>query len=348
MIKPIYTTDEEELKRLGITETVEEWEDGFRTDKGRGFFEWWYFDAHLDDGSTVVIVFMTKSIMDLKKPLKPSVMMTITRSDGVKFHQAPSFAPDSFSASKQGCDVTIGPNRVYGDLHSYKLHTELDGMSADLTFTGSVPPWRPRDGKVFFGDRDHYFAWLPAIPYGSVKGTIHYDGKNHKVSGSSYHDHNWGNLSLPTVMDHWYWGRGRINDYSLIFVEQTTHKKYGSKKLPVFMLAKGEKILTGKGAPLQLKTREIVRHSSGREYPRALDFHWELDHQSIHISLRQPKLIEAQSLLTTFPMWKQKLLRLLVNPYYFRFNAQMDLKIDLDGIQAHEQGPMLYELMMLK
>ncbi len=40
------------LQRDGLTETVAPWEDGLRADTGRGFFAWWYVDAHLDDRST--------------------------------------------------------------------------------------------------------------------------------------------------------------------------------------------------------------------------------------------------------------------------------------------------------
>jgi predicted secreted hydrolase len=215
MPKPIYAASDEELARLGITEVVEPWEDGFRTDTGREYFEWWYFDAHLDDGSTAVIVFITKEIMERKGPLRPGLKMTITRPDGVKLSASPFFPPDEFTASKQSCDVKIGPNWVHGDLHTYQLHAEANGMSADLTFTGIVPPWRPLDGKAYFGDREHYFGWLPAIPYGTVQGTLTYDGKTHNVTGSGYHDHNWGNLSLPNVIDHWYWGRAQFGDYTV-------------------------------------------------------------------------------------------------------------------------------------
>ena len=48
-------------------------------------------------------------------------------------------------------------------------------------------------------------------------------------------------------MDRWYWGRAHIGDYTLIFVEQIATKAYGSQRLPVFMLAKGDKILIGDG-----------------------------------------------------------------------------------------------------
>jgi len=47
--------------RLGLDPTtVARWEDGARTDNRAGTYEWWYFDAHLDDGSTVTVEFHTK------------------------------------------------------------------------------------------------------------------------------------------------------------------------------------------------------------------------------------------------------------------------------------------------
>ena len=56
----------EEFARLGLSPSrIEAWEDGARTDGGRGTYEWWYFDFSLDDGSTLVIVFLTK---DLTRP----------------------------------------------------------------------------------------------------------------------------------------------------------------------------------------------------------------------------------------------------------------------------------------
>jgi hypothetical protein len=347
MAKPIYRLDEEELARRGITDKIEIKEDGLRTDPEKGYFEWWYFDAHLDDGSTVVIVFLTKSIMDYKGPMEPGLHITITRPDGKKLEEYPTFKPAEFKASRERCDVQIGPNRIQGDLRNYSLHARGDELAVDLTFTGTAPPWRPGDGKAYYGDLDHYFAWLPSIPYGTVKGTLGYDGKTHQVKGSGYHDHNWGNLSLPRVMDHWYWGRARVKDFTLIFVEQITHKRYGSKKHPVFYLAKGDQILTGEGDYLSLKKEDFIRHSDGRKYPEKLDFHWEHDGDSVHIALRNPEIIDAMSLLAKFPPWKQKLLRLFANPYYFRFNAEMDLDIRFGDIRVHEKGTSLYEMMIL-
>jgi predicted secreted hydrolase len=80
-------------------------------------------------------------------------------------------------------------------------------------------------GKSFFGDLDHFFAWLPSIPYGTVEGKLTHSGQTHSVRGTGYHDHNWGNVALPSVLDHWYWVRAHVGPYTLIFVEQIALKK---------------------------------------------------------------------------------------------------------------------------
>lgn len=336
------------LKRNGLTETIEAWEDGLRADTGRGSFEWWYFDAHFDDGSTAVIAFATKPLLERNGPLKPNVSVTITRPDGTKAARFPIFSADQFSASQERCDVRIGPNWARGNLHRYEVHAEMDGMSADLTFTGLVPPWRPGAGKVYFGDLKHYFAWLPSIPHGNVEGRLTYDGRAHKVKGTGYHDHNWGNVGLNKVMDHWIWGRAHIGDYTLIYVEQVTSKTYGFTRMPVFMLAKDKEILLGDGRPLTMQARDFVKHEGGRSYPREVDFNWHKGNETVQLRLRRPKTIEATSLLLLLPRWQQWIARLFSNPYYFRFNAELVLDINLKNIKAEERGPALYEIMILQ
>lgn len=50
--------EDEDYARLGLKRgVIEPWEDGMRTSGGRGSFEWWYFDSHLDDGTSLVITF---------------------------------------------------------------------------------------------------------------------------------------------------------------------------------------------------------------------------------------------------------------------------------------------------
>jgi hypothetical protein len=362
MPKPVILgTTPELLARDGLTDgRVEVWEDGQRASTGPGSFEWWYFDAHFDDESRAVVVLGTKPLLARKGPLKPDLSFTITRPDGTKATQFPLFPPEEFSASKEGCDVRIAKNWVRGDLHRYQVHAETDGsirergsdcggkpMAADLTFTGIVPPWRPGSGKAYFGDLDHYFAWLPAMPFGSVEGTLTYDGKTHSVKGTGYHDHNWGNVGLSDVLDHWYWGRARLGEYTLIFVEQVAAGAFGHVRMPVFMLAKGGEIVTS-NLTIDMQARDFVSHSDGRGFPREVDFTWQEGAESVHLRLRRPQLREGVSLLGFLPAWQARLARLITNPYYFRFEAELELVIDLEKVKTSERGPALYEIMILR
>lgn len=337
------------MKKVGLDVSVALWEDGMRCDTGPGFFEWWYFDAHFDDGSTAVIIYLTKPFTERTGPLKPGVNIVINTPDGRALSGFPMFNPAQFSASRAQCDVKISHNWVRGDLHRYELHAEYGDRVADLVFTGAVPPWRPGAGINFYDEAlTRYFGWLPAIPYGKVEGTLTYDGKVHKVSGSGYHDHNWGNVGLQDVISYWYWGRAHVAGYTVLFVEMTSTQAYGSQKLPIFMLARHDKILIGDGAPLVLEVREFEKHAGGRQFPLKADFDWKTAEGEVHISLRRPQIVEAVSLLANLPTWQQPLAKLFINPYYFRFTAEMKLKIDLPGEKASEKGQALFEIMMLK
>jgi predicted secreted hydrolase len=353
MPKPvIFAVGPEFLEREHLTEKVALHEDGQRLGTDPGTFEWWYFDAHLDDGSTAVIVYATKPIINPNIHLTPNLSLTITRPDGKKTAEFSLPPAGEYSASREACDVRIGPSWVRqserGGRWIYTLHAETAGMSADLTFSGLVPPWRPGAGKACFGDLEHFFAWLPAIPYGTVAGTLIYDGAAHSVQGSGYHDHNWGNLALPSVMDHWTWGRAHVGDYTLIFVEQIAARKYGFTRMPVFLLAKGDQVLADDSRFLTMQAHDSLRHAGGRKYPRQVDFTWEREKESVTLALRQPQLIESASLLLALPAWQRPLARLVANPYYFRFNAMLDLQIELDGLKDRLRGPALYELMLLR
>ncbi len=344
----IFGVGSEFLERDHLTNTIQQWEDGLRTDPQRGEFEWWYFDAHFDDGSTAVIVFYTKSIINPKGAFKPGVSITITPPDGRKHFEMIGVPSNQFSASRKICNVRCGVNTAEGDLKAYRLHVRGRELGADLAFTGQLPAWRPGTGKNFYDpDLRSYFAWLPAIPFGKCEGTLTLDGKTCKVKGEGYHDHNWGNVFLGRVMDHWFWGRARIGDFSTIFVEMNATKKFGRIKIPVFLLANKKKILVEDSRPLKLTTSGMVKHPDGHSYPLRLDFDWHSGNDSVRLALRKPRLIEATSLLGMLPPWQQKLARLVVKPYYFRFDAEATLQVRVGKTHKTEKGRALYEMMIL-
>ncbi|MFJ6571136.1 hydroxyneurosporene dehydrogenase [Streptomyces sp. NPDC091292] len=235
----------EDYARFGIEpRTIKPHEDGLRTDGGPGSYEWWYFDAHLDDGAKLVVVFFTKEFTVIDRPLTPVVRIDLTLPDGTALTKLVELAPATFSAATDTCDVRIGDNVFTGDLHTYAIHAQVEEVEVDVTLTGQVPAWRPETGHWLFGEQDeHLFAWLPSVPQGKVEATYSVAGRSSTSTGVGYHDHNWGNALMLKLMHHWYWARGAAGPYSVISSYITAEKPYGYTELPVFMLARDGKLV---------------------------------------------------------------------------------------------------------
>ena len=340
------------LAREGLkADLVEPWEDGYRTKDKPDTFEWWYFDADFDDGSTAVVTYTSRPANHPKGELRPTLLLIMRSPEGDKVRLSKEFEPGDFSASADGCDVRIGPSSVKGDLDRYELHAEAEDCSADLTFTRRGPSWRPGSGVTYSGrEEERYFGWLVPITYGTVEGTVVFKGEEKQVRGTCYHDHNWGNFSLRSAIDHWYWGRAHVGDFTVVFVEIVTpHLPFvGSFNIHTLMLATGEEVLTDDGLPLRLEVGDFVEGPLGGSYPTKLDWSWHSDEGDIELTIRNPKMIEAEDELAQAPSWERALVHLVANPYYYNFNADLELSLNLKGVKAVERGRALYELMHLQ
>ncbi len=330
---------------------VEPWEDGYRTGDRTDAFEWWYFDCEFDDGSTAVVTFSTKPSTKPKGDLRPTILLILKTPDGEKVRLSKEFEPGELSASAGGCDVRIGPSTVKGDLDRYVMHVEADDSAADLTLTRGGPSWRPGSGFTYSGrNEEKFFAWVVPITYGTVEGTLTFKGKKSEVKGTCYHDHNWGNFALTSGLDHWYWGRAHVGDFTVVFVEMVTpHLPFvGSLNLHTLMLARDEEVLTDDGLPLRLRVDDFVDGPLGGSYPTKLDWSWKSEEGEITLTIRNPRLIESLDVLEGSPRWERFLVHLFSNPYYYDFNADLELRVDLKDVKAVEKGQALYELMHLQ
>jgi hypothetical protein len=236
----ITANSDADYERLGLTrQDIKPWEDGARTDDRPGSYEWWYFDAHLDDGTKLVVVFMDKDLPTPQKPLEPMIRLNLDLADGRSFEKFVTFDPAAWSSARDHADVRIGDNRFTGDLHTYRITASVDEITVDITLEGEVPAWRPETGYMLFGeDRKLEFAWLPSVPQAVVTATYSVGDERHETTGTGYHDHNWGNVGMMEIIHDWYWARGQAGPYSVIASYITAHEKYGYAELPVFMLAK--------------------------------------------------------------------------------------------------------------
>jgi hypothetical protein len=241
----VIASEDADYERLGLArDAVAPWEDGARTDNRRGTYEWWYFDSHLDDGSSLVVVFQNKDLAAPNDPLTPTIRINLDLADGRSYQKLLTYTPESWEASTSGADVRIGENRFSGDLHTYRIQATAEEITVDVTLVGQVPAWRPQTGYMLFGaQRDKEFGWLPSVPQGAVTVTYRIGDEAHETTGVGYHDHNWGNVSLVKIVHDWYWARGQAGPYSVIASLVTGHQRYDYAELPIFMLARSGAVI---------------------------------------------------------------------------------------------------------
>ncbi len=344
---------DEAYRKLGLNrERVEPWEDGLRTDGSRGTYEWWYFDSHLDDGSKLVIVFYTKHIIDTNKPLSPVITVQYDAPDGTHYADVITAPAEEFASSKTGCDVCIGANRFSGDLRDYKISVTGEVIQAEVTLNGRVRPWRPGTGHIHFGRHDeHYFAWLPSVPEGSVKAMVTAGGQTRRAGGTGYHDHNWGNIAMPRLMNHWYWGRARIGGYTVISSFITSEKQYGYRTFPVFMLAKDGEVIADDALECVTFTQseEHIDALTGKPVHSLLVYDYDDGCQHYRVTYRREADIARTKFLDTLPPFKRALARVIgFNGAYLRFTGTATLeKFSSARVVEKIETTALWELMYL-
>ena len=118
-------TSLEDYQRLGLKkEIITPWEDGLRTNGKFGEYEWWYFDAKLEGGYSLVIVYYSQPVTAATIGYAPCVSFSLT-GNGYEMLEEVSVPIKDCHFSKDGCDVKIGKNYIKGNLTNYTIHFEI-------------------------------------------------------------------------------------------------------------------------------------------------------------------------------------------------------------------------------
>lgn len=325
-----------EYAELGLSEnTTEIWEDGMRTDGKEGSYEWWYVDAEFPDGTSIVTVFYTKDGFDVPGPSHPTVNIDITFPDGTKVFREVSEAEGSIlDSSKEKADVKIEDcylRYVDGD---YELYFNDGTVEYSAFMKSKLPMWRPDTAHWYFGDDKDYFAWFVAQPASEINAILTIDGEITELNGTGYHDHNWGNIAMNEVINHWYWGRAQVGDYSIIACDIISEENTGYTRLPVFMIAKDGEILDDDQSLTIIERDNIFEHSdTGKFYDNDLKYIQKSENGTTYtVNMIRHEDIVAVSLLNGLSPMKRTLAKAIgANPTYIRSLGDVILTIEKNG-----------------
>lgn len=348
-----------DYKKYGLqaTSIPENWEDGRRTTGGKGSYEWWYFDAHLEDGSSAVIVFYTKDFVQAHKNITPTISLNIDRPDGTKIVRRIEYKASEATYLEDSCHVQIGKSYFKGNLKEYQIHFEGEGLVIDATLTRTSNSWRPKTGHVVFGEQEeNYFAWVVPVPLGHVNFEYSLGEEQKKLTGNGYHDHNWGNVSMMELFNHWYWSRAQVGPYNIIAFDMITEKKYNKESIVMLNISKDDETIAD--------NEEVVNvyRSYGKMHPELKkdvsdNLLWVYDDPNTgyryeYALFREKSMLEVDMLKIVVPSgFLRFFVRALTgfNGSYYRFTGPTVLRVFKDNVllEEHKTDASIWELMYL-
>jgi hypothetical protein len=247
---------------------------------------------------------------------------------------SPHFSAEQFYASKDSCDVRVADNWFRGNLHEYEIHVTHEDAAIDVQLTAQVHPWRKGAGRVYFGENDeHFFAWLAAVPQGSVSVQLNKGGGTERLSGVGYHDHNWGDVAMPRLMNHWYWGRAQAGPYSIIASYSTAEHKYGSAEIRTFLLTKGDAVVADDAGKVSVHLEDVhVDKHSSKPVGNVVVYDYDDGQDRYRVSFRRAETIMDRKLINEISGLKHVLARLKgFDGAYLRFTGTVQLEHFVNG-----------------
>lgn len=338
-------------RRDPVIEPLKPVDDGLHMDVGkRGVYEWWYFDAHFDNGYTLV-VFFHASNPNPGLAGKTGMEIVLLRPDGVRVQKFIPYKKSEFQAARDRPEVTICRNTLRvqqqnGELPIYEIDVKENGLGCHLTYHAEVNGWKPGTGLSHFGNLG-FFGWVIPFARASVEGMITDGEKTFQVKGIGYHDHNWLNFPFQSIIQYWMWGRIYSESFTAAYAYIQCNEKVDNHVVKVLMLADGKDVILSTGEFDFFKGDFEYNPKAKYQFPKQITIHAP---EKMKAKLKMNRILEAQDMLENF----NSVLRLLakhvlrIKPGYFRLESNFALEVIRDGKSVKESGRTLHEIVLFK
>jgi hypothetical protein len=326
-------------------------DDGLHIDVNRrGMFEWWYFDAHLDSGHTLVIFFYASN-PNPGLAGKTGIEIVLLRPDGIRVQKFFPYRKSDFIAARDRPEVTIGGNTLRvvqpeGQLPIYEIEVKEKNLACHLVYRAQVNGWKPGTGLSHFGDLG-FFGWVVPFARASVEGMLIEGDQTLQVTGIGYHDHNWLNFPFQSIIQYWMWGRIYSEHYTAAYACIQCNEKVDNHLIKVLMLAEGKEVILSTGEFDFLKDDFEYNSQAKYQFPKKITINAP---GALTATLKMKKILEAQDMLDNFSPVLRFLAKyiLRIKPGYFRLASDFELEVTRKGKVVKETGTTLHEIVLFK
>jgi hypothetical protein len=336
-------------RRDALIEPLKPIDDGLHMDMDkRGMFEWWYFDAHLESGYTLV-VFFHASNPNPGLEGKIGMEIILLRPDGKRVQRFIPYKKSKFSAARDKPEVTIGGNTLRveqreGGLPVYQIDVKEKELGCHLRYTAEVNGWKPGTGLSYFGKLG-FFGWVIPFARASVEGTITDGDTTIQVKGIGYHDHNWLNFPFQRIIKYWMWGRIYTENFTVSYAYIQCNEKVDDHTVKVLMAADRKEVILSTGEFEFIQEDFAFNPKAKYQYPRKITISAS---DVLNATLKVNKVLEAQDMLENFSPVLRFLAKniMRIKPGYFRLVSDSELEVMRREKPVKETGTTLHEIVL--
>ena len=231
---------EQTVREIAEPITIGQSDDAWHPIEDPNYIEWWYFDIMNGDGSIIRGQFYISGDVSRPRRVRTGVRASYVRPDGTELQIDEKFPYSFFKSSTEVCEVEIGKNFIRGNISHCELHIENGEKSLDLQLDAGIEGIK---SHACFGDETKCMHWVVPQPRGKAKGTFRTKEETLSIDGLGYRDHNWLNFSPLDVIVYWDWGRVYDEEYTIIFADIVTSKKFDNARIKPLIIYDTGKLL---------------------------------------------------------------------------------------------------------
>ena len=251
-------------------------DDAFHGPKGLHSYEWWYFDASLDNGFSVQI---NIRVLNVLNRVFFTTGLNVYKNGNIISNSYNTYFNEQISASTTEPLVRLNGKEVmrgYIDENNgdwtYLLNLETDDVSIDFTFVGKTKGWKGLTPGIGW--------WGVVLPRAEVTGILTLNDIEIDVSGTGYHDHNWDVTASAGVNFGWYWGKINSPTYTITWADIKI-TRFSENPFIVINKKDGEYINIPTNSIKLIPTD--LRLNNGKIIPTL--FRLIIDYENIHLSI---------------------------------------------------------------
>ncbi|KAJ5560458.1 hypothetical protein N7513_002857 [Penicillium frequentans] len=196
-------------------------------------FDWWYFDAVSTttpaESLTIILFTSAASAFPWLDSSESSVLIAYLWAAFANGSVFQEYVPAKLAVVEEGLAGKgsgawdgSGFQWVAGDedsMYSVVVASEEMGVYGRFTLSSQQTPHLPCGIQKSTSTLEIVpnIGWANLVPDALASVDMNIQGSTLSFQGRGYHDKNWSNLSFAESVQSWYWGHGRLGDYSIVW-----------------------------------------------------------------------------------------------------------------------------------